>query len=145
MIANRRTIAFPRGGSMLVRARRPVASFCIALLALSVLQCTTIKRESAQTVIQPAVGGGEATLNDVVGVTLKDGRGLRFDEKSRVFVRADTVQAQIGNQPLAIPVSDVQQVWVQKVDNTRTSFVVTGILLAALLAFAAIGASQISY
>lgn len=128
---------------MLPRVRRLAGSLCLALLALSLVQCTTIKREPAQTVIQP--GAGDVTLKDVVGVTLKDGRGLRFDEKSRVVVRADTVQAQVGNQPLAIPVSDVQQVWVQSVDNTKTSFVVTGILLAALLAFAAIGASQISY
>lgn len=125
------------------RRRPPVASLCIALLALSLVQCTYIKREQAQTVIKP--GGNEVTIRNVVGVTLKDGREIRFDEKTTAVVRRDTLQAEVGKQPLAIPVSEVEQVWVQMVSNNRTSFLVLGLLLAALVAFAAIGASQIQY
>lgn len=128
---------------MLVRARRPIASLCIALLALNVVACTHIKRQEAQTVIQP--GGGDVTKKNIVGVTLRDGRGIRFDEKSRAILRGDTLQAQVGQQPLAIPVSDLQQVWVQSVDNTRTSFLVLGILVAAFVAFGAFAASQMEY
>jgi hypothetical protein len=127
---------------MFRRRRRPVAPLCIALLALSLVQCTYIKREQAQAAIKP--GGNEVTFKNVVGLTLKDGREIRFDEKTTAVVRGDTLQSELGKQPLAIPVSEVEQVWVQLVSNNRTSFLVLGLLLAALTAFAAIAASQIS-
>ncbi|HEY6090190.1 MAG TPA: hypothetical protein VD771_10430 [Gemmatimonadaceae bacterium] len=127
---------------MSVRAHRSLASLCIALLALSQARCTHIKEEEA-AVLQSA--GSEAALRKVVGVTLKDGRDIRFDPKSLAFVRGDSLQAQVGKEPLAIPVADVQRVWLKSVDNTRTSFLVSGLLIVALTAFAAIGASQISY
>jgi hypothetical protein len=128
---------------MLVRARRPVGSICIALLTLNLVQCTEIKREGVQPVIQP--DRGDAAMKNVVGVTLKDGRDIRFDEKTRAILRGDTLQDQVSAQPLAIPVSDLQLLWVRTVNNTRTSFLVTGLLVVALVAFAAIGASQIDY
>ena len=115
--------------NMLVRARRPIASLCIALLVLNVVDCTHIKREEAQTVIKP--GGGSVTMEKIVGVTLKDGREIRFDTNSPPFVRGDTLQAEVGRQPLAIPVSDLQRVWVKSADKTRTTLAV---IAAGLLA-----------
>lgn len=71
-------------------------------------------------------------MEKIVGVTLKDGRDIRFDEKSRAFVRGDTLQAQVGKQPLAIPVSDLQRVWVQSISKTRTTLAVIGITVGVL-------------
>lgn len=120
---------------MLVRARRPVASLCIALLALNVVACTHIKRQEAQTVIQP--GGGSVTIEKIVGVTLKDGRDIRFDKNSRPVVRGDSLQAEVGKQPLAIPVSDLQRVWVQSTSKTKTTLLVIGITVVVLVVAAA--------
>jgi len=132
---------FPTPGvNMLVRARRPIASLCIALLALNVVSCTHIKREEAQTVIQP--GGGFVTMEKIVGVTLKDGRDIRFDENSRSFVSGDTLQAQVGKQPLAIPVSDLQRVWVQSISKTRTTLLVIGLTVGVLAVAGMIAAAS---
>lgn len=123
---------------MLVRARRPIASLCIALLALSVVQCSHVKRQDAQTVV-PA-GGGDVVLDKVVGVTLKDGREIPFDEKSAASVRADTLWAQVFMQPMAIPVTDLQRVWVRSISKTRTTFAVIGITAGVLATVALLAA-----
>ena len=120
---------------MLVRARRPIASLCIALLALNVVECTHIRREEPQTVIQP--GGGSVTMEKIVGVTLKDGRDIRFDKNSRPVVRGDSLQAEVGKQLLAIPVSDLQRVWVQSISRTGTTLLVIGITVVVLAVAAA--------
>ena len=125
---------------MLLRARRPIGLLCIAVLAV---QCTHIKQEEAQTVLQS--NAGKVTMKKVVGVTLKDGRDIRFDAKSLAFVRGDTLQAQVDKQQLGIPVADLQRLWVESVDNTRTSWLVLGILVAAFFAIGALAASQMSY
>jgi hypothetical protein len=120
---------------MLVRARRPIASLCIALLALNVVGCVHIKQHDAQTVIQP--GGGTVTIDKVVGVTLKDGREIRFDKGSRPVVRGDSLQAEVGKQAMAIPVSDLQRVWVQSTDKTKTTILAIGVALVVLAVAAA--------
>jgi hypothetical protein len=125
---------------MLVRARRPIASLCIALLALNVVECTYIKLEEAQTVIQPS--GGSVKMEKIVGVTLKDGRDIRFDKNSRPVVRGDSLQAEVGKQPLAIPVSDLQRVWVQSINKTRTTILVIGVTVVVLAVAAAFAAAS---
>jgi hypothetical protein len=120
---------------MLVRARRPIASLCIALLALNVVACTHIEQHEAQTVLHP--GRGDVTMENVVGVTLKDGRDIRFDAKPRAFVRGDSLQAQVGKQPLAIPVSDLQRVWVQSTSKAKTTLLVIGLTVGVLAIAAA--------
>lgn len=126
---------------MLVRARRPISSLCIALLALNMVECSSIRREEPQTVIQPS--GGSVKMEKIVGVTLKDGRDIRFDKNSRPVVRGDSLQAEVGKQPLAIPVSDLQRVWVQSVDKTRTTILVIGVTVVVLAVFAAVVAASI--
>jgi len=128
---------------MLTPAHRPTASLCIVLLALNSAGCHQINRREAQTVLQSSTSAD--TLKKVVGVTLKDGRDIRFDARSRSFVRGDSLQAQVGGERLAVPVADVQQLWVQSVDNTRTSWLVLTILVAAFFAIGALAASQMSY
>ena len=125
---------------MLVRARRPIASLCIALLALNVVECTYIKLEEAQTVIQPS--GGSVKMEKIVGVPLKDGRDIRFDKNSRPVVRGDSLQAEVGKQPLAIPVSDLQRVWVQSINKTRTTILVIGVTVVVLAVAAASAVGQ---
>ena len=123
------------GVEMLVRTRRPIASLCIALLALNVVGCAHIQREEPQTVIQP--GGGSVTMDKIVGVTLKDGRDIRFDKNSRPVLRGDSLQAEVGKQPLTIPVSDLQQVWVQSTSRTGTILLVIGLTVIVLVVAAA--------
>jgi hypothetical protein len=120
---------------MVVRVRRPVASLCIVLLALNAVECTYINREEVPTVIQP--GGGTVAMEKIVGVTLKDGRDIRFDKNSRPVVRGDSLQAEVGKQPLAIPVSDLQRVWVQSRSRTGTTLMVIGVTVIALVVAAA--------
>ena len=131
------------GINMLARARRPTASLCILLLALNSAGCHQINQRDAQTVLQSSASAD--TLKKVVGVTLKDGRDIRFDAKSRALVRGDTLQAQVEKQPVQIPVSDVQRLWVDSVNSTKTSWLVLGILVAAFFALGALAASQMDY
>ena len=128
---------------MLTRARRPTASLCIALLALNAVGCHQINQREAQTVLQS--GTSADTMKKVVGVTLKDGRDIRFDARTRAFVRGDTLQAQVEKQPVGIPVSDVQRLWVDSVNSTKTSWLILGILVATFFAIGALAASQMSY
>jgi hypothetical protein len=127
---------------MLVRVPRPTASLCIALLALDMVACAHIKREEAQTVIQPV--GSNVKMQRIVGVTLKDGREIRFDRNSPPVLRGDTLQAVVGSQPLGIPVLDLQKVWVQSISTTRTTIlVVTGVIIVSLIA--SLASTDISY
>jgi hypothetical protein len=130
------------GVDMLVRARRPTASLCIALLALNTVACTHITQIDAQGIIQPS--GGSVPAEKIVGVTLKDGRDIRFDKNSRPVVRGDSLQAEVGKQPLAIPVSDVQRAWVQSINKPRTTFLVIGVTVVLLaIVAAAVAASAV--
>jgi len=73
-------------------------------------------------------------MEKIVGVTLKGGREIRFDSNSRPVVRGDTLQAEVGHQPLAIPVSDLQQVWVQSISKTKTTIlVVVGVIVVGMI------------
>ena len=128
---------------MLTPAHRPNASLCIVLLALNSAGCHQINQREAQTVFQSSASAD--TLKKVVGVTLRDGRDIRFDAKSRAFLRGDTLQAQVEKQPVGIPVSDVQRLWVDSVNSTKTSWLVLTLLVAAFFAIGALAASQMSY
>jgi hypothetical protein len=128
---------------MLAPARRPTASLCLALLALNAVGCHQVNQREAETVLRSSTSAD--TLKKVVGVTLKDGREIRFDAKTRAFVRGDTLQAQVEKQAVGIPVADVQRLWVDSVNPTRTSWLVLGILVAAFFAIGALAASQMSY
>ena len=124
------------------RARRPVASLCVALLALNLVQCTYVKPQEAQTIVR---SGGQDAMKKVVGVTLKDGRDIRFDAGTRASLRGDTLQAQVEKQPVAFPVSDLQQVWIKSVDGDRTTLLVIVLVVAGFFALGALAASQMSY
>jgi hypothetical protein len=130
------------GVDMLVRVRRPIASRCIALLALNMVACTHIKREEAQTVIQPV--GSNVKMERIVGVTLKDGRDIRFDRNSSPVLRGDTLLAFVGRQSLPIPVSDLQQVWVQSISPTRTTILAI-VVVTVVGMIASFASTDISY
>ena len=75
---------------MLAAVRRPVASICAALMALSLVQCTAISRRDAQEVIPPA--GGEVRLKNVAGVTLTDGRDIVAYKKAENYKKCPQTQ-----------------------------------------------------
>jgi hypothetical protein len=126
-----------------VRARRPVAALCVALLALNLVECTYVRPQEAQTIAQSAKR--DETMKKVVGVTLKDGSDIRFDAGTRASLRGDTLQAQVREQPVTFPVSDLQQLWIKSVDGDRTTLLVIVLIVVGLVALGAIAGSQMSY
>ena len=123
---------------------RPTASLAIAMLTLNMVMvaCTHIKREEAQTAIQPV--GSNVKMERIVGVTLKDGRDIRFDRNSYPVLRGDTLHALVGRRSLPIPVSDLRQVWVQSISPTRTT--ILGIVAVTIVGMiASLASTDISY
>ncbi|HEY8830933.1 MAG TPA: hypothetical protein VIM21_00360 [Gemmatimonadaceae bacterium] len=120
---------------MLQRARRPVASLCIALLAMNLVDCHTVtKKEAAAVIPRP----DSSRTENIVGVTLKDGSEIKFDDKPRATYDADTLRAYAGKQPQAIPVSNLQRVWVKTTDKGRTTLLVLGLSVGAFATLLAI-------
>jgi hypothetical protein len=121
---------------MLKQGRRPVASLCIALLALNVVDCYHITQQETRTVI-PA-DGSAARADRIRGVTLTDGREIQFDKNPGALVLRDTLRANVQGSPTVIAVSDVQRVWLKTLDNTKTTLVVVGVAGLLLIVAAAI-------
>jgi hypothetical protein len=84
-------------------------------------------------------------MKKVVGVTLKDGSEIRFDAGTRASLRGDTLQAQVAQQPVAFPVSNLQQVWIKSVDGDRTTLLIIVLLVVGFVALGALAGSQMSY
>jgi hypothetical protein len=99
------------------------------VLALNQLGCYRVTQEEPQTIIP---SGRSVPMERVVGVTLKNGRDIQFDNNSNPIVRRDTIRVEVANQLLTIPVSDVQRVWVLSINKTPTVFVVLGFVVLAL-------------
>jgi hypothetical protein len=120
---------------MLGRARRPVASLCLVLLAFDVVSCHHVVKADPATNLSVEPGG--ATTEHVVGVTLNDGRQIRFDPGTPSTVINDSLFSLVKGVPYGVPVSDVQRVWLEKIDPRRTSLAVIGVSAAVLaVAFA---------
>jgi hypothetical protein len=121
---------------MLKPARRPVASLCIVLLAFNVVGCHHTTQQPPRTVI-PA--DGRIAQNDQIrGVTLNDGRVIKFDKKPPAEMARDTLRANVQGQPTMIPVSDIQRVWIESYSGARTTFLILGVTVAAFAALVAI-------
>ena len=121
---------------MLRLARRPVASLCITLLALNVVDCHKITQQEPRTVI-PADGTAVKT-DRIRGVTLNDGRQIQFDKDPHASVLGDTLRANVKGQPTAIAVADVQRVWLESIDKGRTTLLVIGTTVGAGAAIGAV-------
>ena len=117
---------------MLLRLRRPVAALSL-LLWLNT--CVSVRQQPASEVIQP----DRTVTEKIVGVTLNDGRQIRFDQKSEVVITNDSLWTLVGHQSFHVPVSDVQRVWVERVNKTKTTIAVLGLALAVV---AIIGAAS---
>lgn len=121
---------------MLRRARRPVASLCVALLVLDLGGCYSVKQREPAAVFPPASSG--SVRQRVIGVTLRDGREVRFDERVQAVVRNDSLHTFINRQPYGVPVTDIQRVWVETLNPGRTTLAVIGITVGVLVVAAAI-------
>lgn len=109
---------------MLARARRPVALFCMAVLAFDVVSCHhVVQKEPTPNVLANEDG---TTKEHIVGVTLFDGRTVRFDPGTPSRVASDTLFSLVGGQPFGVAVSDVQRIWLEKIDPVRTTLLVIG-------------------
>jgi hypothetical protein len=120
---------------MLKPARRPVACLCITLLAFNV-GCHQTTQQEPRTVI-PA-DGSTPRSEHIRGVTLNDGRQIQFDKQPAAQVVRDTLRANVQGQPTVIPVSDVQRVWIESTNKTKTSLLVLGVTVAALAGLMAV-------
>jgi hypothetical protein len=110
---------------MLARARRPAASLCLVVLAFDVVSCHhVVPRESEHTIRTKA--DSTTTAERVVGVTLNDGREVRFDPATPSTFVHDSLFSIVSGQPYGVPMSDVQRIWIEQVDPLRTTLFVIG-------------------
>jgi len=109
---------------MLGRARRPVASLCLAVLTLDVISCHHVVQTDPAATLSPSAEG--PTGERVVGVTLNDGREIRFDPGTSSYVLNDSLFSLVNTQPYGVPISEVQRVWLEKIDPVRTTLLVIG-------------------
>jgi hypothetical protein len=121
---------------MLGRARRPLASLCMVALALDVGGCTRVRRRETGAVIRPGESG--QVRERIVGVTLTDGREVRFDAQTPAIVRGDSLHSHVARQVYGVPLAEVQRVWVESVDPVRSTFAVIGITAGVLVAAVAV-------
>ena len=121
---------------MLGSVRRPVATLCLALLAFQVTACHRQARRETASVIKPGVDG--AIRERVRGVTLRSGEAVRFDARSRTFVRQDTLWSTASGREYAVPVADVQRVWIESIDPVRTTLAVIGVAAGIFVGVVAI-------
>lgn len=115
---------------MLGRARRPIASLCLAVLAFDVVSCHHVVQTEAGPSI-PTRADSTTTTERVVGVTLKDGREVQFDRGTPSTVLHDSLFSMVGGQAYGVPVADVQRVWLEKIDPMRTTMLVIGTTVVA--------------
>ena len=110
---------------MLVRARRPVAALCLAIMSFDLVSCHhAVPRDPAAGI--PTQADSTTTVERVVGVTLADGRDVRFDRGTPSTVVHDSLFSMVEGAPYAVPVSDVQRIWLEKIDPMRTTLLVIG-------------------
>lgn len=117
---------------MIKLVRRPAAGLCLALLLIDLSGCRRVTRHEPEQVIPPGTSG---TKEQIVGVTMRDGTEVRFDSRPRADVRGDTVHAWVRVRPFAVAISDVQRVWIARVDPARTTLAIVSIVagVAAVL------------
>ena len=122
---------------MLHRVRRPTASLCmVLLLVVNLVDCYHVTKMNAETVLSPPNGAPD--MDNIIGVTTKDGREIKFDQRAKVSLRDSTIVSTIDRQTVIIPVSQLQRVWIQTTDKARTTYAVIGITIGVLAVAAAI-------
>jgi hypothetical protein len=119
-----------QGVAMLQRTRRPVAILSLLLLLLNT--CYNVRKQPIGTVIQP--NGTVSVTERIVGVTLNDGREISFDRNPSAVIRGDSFYATVNRTTFVIPVSEVQRVWVESIDKTKTTLAVFGNILGVAAA-----------
>ena len=123
---------------MLKHLRRPVASVCLILLGVDIAGCVTrsVARREPEAI---APASPDAPVKEwIVGVTMRDGREIPFDRRPRATVVADTIHAMVDGAPFAVAFSDVQRVWVARVDAVRTALGTVGVIVGVAAVVAAI-------
>lgn len=109
---------------MLGRARRPIASLCVVVLAFDVVSCHHVVKRDAGAGLP--VNADNQPTEHVVGVTLTSGREIRFDAGAVTRLERDTLFSSAAQQPVVVPMHDVQRLWLEKIDPTRTTLAVIG-------------------
>jgi hypothetical protein len=95
------------------------------ILAAGTLYCHHTVGVDTSAVRRDSVGGRDI----ISAITLIDGREIHFDKGTRPLVRADTLQGQLRNASVKIPIDSVQRVWVRKIDPVRTTLATLGVLV----------------
>jgi hypothetical protein len=110
---------------MFGRARRPIASLCMLVLAFDVVSCHHVVKREADAGLK--VNANSQPTEHVVGVTLNSGSEVRFDAHATTLLQRDSLFSAVGGQPYAVPMADVQRVWLEKIDPVRTTLAVIGV------------------
>jgi hypothetical protein len=90
--------------------QRPIAVLLLAVLLPELTSC--IHHTSRLPPDKVQMPGTERLL----GVSTVDGRDIEFDKRATQTVRNDTIFTTVHDTAVAIPVSQVQRVWVRRVD-----------------------------
>jgi hypothetical protein len=69
---------------------------------------------------------------------MRDGREIRFDARPRARTDGDTVRAQVNGAPFEVALSDVQRVWIARVDAMRSALATVGIIVGVVAVVGAI-------
>lgn len=115
-------------------AQRPIAVLVLLALVPHFTGCVSTKREEIPPGdVPPAVKDQTAVNERIVGVTTLEGRVVMFDLPGARIVN-DTVFGSAQTEAIAIPISEVQRVWVErKQTNVAGSiFLVVGIAVTVL-------------
>ncbi len=124
---------------MLARVRRPTSALCLALLAFNV-SCKSVKQRERTDVIPPGMSG--ALHQEIRGVTLRNGREIRFDSGVTAYVNNDTLHSLVRGLPSLVPVGDVQRVWITQTSPMRTTIAVIGVAVGVIAIAGAIAAND---
>lgn len=96
----------------------------MVVLAFDVTSCHRLRQRDASEGLH--TNAASETKERVAGVTLRDGTEIRFDTPRDAVLRNDTLFSVVDRREYAVPMTEVQRVWIDVVDPTRTTVAVVG-------------------
>ena len=119
---------------MTPRIQRTVAVVLSAALLCLSSGCRTTKLEKVEVSAVKA-----PAQEQIVGVTLKDGREVSFDPPGGI-VRNSAIEATVGAVPFKTALSDVDRIWLERQETSaiRTVGLTTAIVVGAVVVAAGI-------
>lgn len=73
-------------------------------------------------------GAGQPSKVRVVAVTMRDGRFVPFDRDASAVVANDSLSATVRGARYSVPLSDLERVWIKRLNWLATTLVVVGVV-----------------